>query len=45
MGYNARKDCVLQTLVALEAVLHRLGFASKYGAGSQAAWEHYAGGQ
>ncbi|WP_129955043.1 MULTISPECIES: pyridoxal-phosphate-dependent aminotransferase family protein [unclassified Rahnella] len=45
MGYNARKDCVLQTLVALEAVLNRLGFASKYGAGAQAAWDHYAGGQ
>jgi (S)-ureidoglycine-glyoxylate aminotransferase len=50
MGYNARKDCVMQTLVALEAVLTRLGFASKYGAGSQAAWDHYsldatAGGQ
>ncbi|WAT01290.1 pyridoxal-phosphate-dependent aminotransferase family protein [Rouxiella chamberiensis] len=42
MGYNARKDCVMQTLVALEAVLNRLGFASKYGAGSQAAWDHYA---
>jgi (S)-ureidoglycine-glyoxylate aminotransferase len=45
MGYNARKDCVMQTLVALEAVLNRLGFASKYGAGSQAAWDSYAGGQ
>jgi len=42
MGYNARKDCVLQTLVALEAVLNRLGFASTYGAGCQAAWDHYA---
>jgi (S)-ureidoglycine-glyoxylate aminotransferase len=45
MGYNARKDCVMQTLVALEAVLHRLGFDSKYGAGSQAAWDHYTGGR
>jgi len=42
MGYNARKDCVMQTLVALEAVLNRQGFASKYGAGSQAAWDHYS---
>lgn len=31
MGYNARKDCVLQTLAALEAVLNRLGFATQQG--------------
>ncbi|WP_413727317.1 pyridoxal-phosphate-dependent aminotransferase family protein [Sodalis sp. RH19] len=42
MGYNARKDCVMQTLAALEAVLNRLGFASGQGAGTQAAWDHYA---
>lgn len=42
MGYNARKDCVMQTLSALEAVLNRLGFASAQGAGLQAAWDHYA---
>ncbi|NDL63750.1 pyridoxal-phosphate-dependent aminotransferase family protein [Acerihabitans arboris] len=42
MGYNARKDCVMQTLAALEAVLNRLGFASPQGAGLQAAWDHYA---
>ncbi|HEY0207930.1 alanine--glyoxylate aminotransferase family protein [Acerihabitans sp.] len=41
MGYNARKDCVMQTLAALEAVLNRLGFASSQGAGMQAAWDHY----
>lgn len=37
MGYNARKDCVLQTTAALEAVLNRLGFASKQGEALQAA--------
>ncbi|MGE4802611.1 alanine--glyoxylate aminotransferase family protein [Yersinia hibernica] len=41
MGYNARKDCVMQTLVALEAVLNRLGFATIQGAGPQAAWDVY----
>ncbi|CNE44857.1 TPA: alanine--glyoxylate aminotransferase family protein [Yersinia enterocolitica] len=41
MGYNARKDCVMQTLVALEAVLNRLGFATVQGAGLQAAWDVY----
>jgi len=41
MGYNARKDCVMQTLSALEGVLHRLGFTSPQGAGLQAAWDHY----
>lgn len=41
MGYNARKDCVMQTLVALEAVLNRLGFATVQGAGLQAAWNIY----
>lgn len=41
MGYNARKDCVLQTLVALEAVLNRLGFKTKQGESIQAAWNLY----
>lgn len=41
MGYNARKDCVLQTLTALEAVLNRLGFKSTQGAALQAAWNCY----
>ncbi|WP_413725390.1 pyridoxal-phosphate-dependent aminotransferase family protein [Sodalis sp. RH16] len=41
MGYNARKDCVMQTLSALEGVLNRLGFAGPRGAGLQAAWDHY----
>ncbi|EHD20347.1 MULTISPECIES: pyridoxal-phosphate-dependent aminotransferase family protein [Brenneria] len=42
MGYNARKDCVMQTLSALEAVLNRLGFRSTQGAALQAAWDCYA---
>ncbi|KFD20498.1 pyridoxal-phosphate-dependent aminotransferase family protein [Tatumella ptyseos] len=41
MGYNARKQCVLQTLTALEAVLNRLGFITRQGAAMQAAWDHY----
>ncbi|WP_159565138.1 pyridoxal-phosphate-dependent aminotransferase family protein [Budvicia diplopodorum] len=41
MGYNARKDCVMQTLTALEAVLNRLGFKSTQGAAMQAAWNYY----
>ncbi|OWF71354.1 aminotransferase V [Yersinia frederiksenii] len=41
MGYNARKDCVMLTLVALEAVLNRLGFSTVQGAGLQAAWGVY----
>lgn len=41
MGYNARKDCVMQTLVALEAVLNRLGYATVQGVGLQAAWDVY----
>jgi (S)-ureidoglycine-glyoxylate aminotransferase len=43
MGYNARKDCVLQTLTALEAVLNRLGLRTVQGAGMQAAWDVYEG--
>ena len=42
MGYNARKDCVMQTLCALEAVLNHLGFKSPQGAALQAAWDRYA---
>jgi (S)-ureidoglycine-glyoxylate aminotransferase len=42
MGYNARKDCVMQTLCALEAVLQRLGRPSPQGAAMQAAWDHYS---
>ncbi|WP_075183495.1 alanine--glyoxylate aminotransferase family protein [Pantoea sp. 1.19] len=41
MGYNARKDCVMQTLSALEAVLNHLGFRTVQGAALQAAWDHY----
>lgn len=43
MGYNARKDCVLQTLTALEAVLNKLGFRTTQGAAMQAAWDIYEG--
>ena len=42
MGYNARKDCVMQTLTALEAVLNRLGLRTTQGAAMQAAWDHYS---
>ncbi|QHM69945.1 pyridoxal-phosphate-dependent aminotransferase family protein [Mixta intestinalis] len=42
MGYNARKDCVMQTLSALEAVLNRLGFRTVQGAALQAAWDRYS---
>ncbi|MGD8107071.1 pyridoxal-phosphate-dependent aminotransferase family protein [Pantoea sp. FN0302] len=41
MGYNARKDCVMQTLSALEAVLNHLGFKTVQGAALQAAWDCY----
>ncbi len=43
MGYNARKDCVMQTLSALESVLTHLGFRTPQGAAMQAAWDHYSG--
>ncbi|STS90811.1 Serine-pyruvate aminotransferase [Klebsiella variicola] len=33
MGYNARKDCVMQTLSALEAVLNYLKFTTTSGRG------------
>ncbi|WP_052459584.1 pyridoxal-phosphate-dependent aminotransferase family protein [Candidatus Tachikawaea gelatinosa] len=41
MGYNARRDCVLQTLSALESTLHRLGFKINHGHALQEAWNHY----
>ncbi len=44
MGYNARKDCVMQTLSALESVLNWLGFKTTQGAAMQSAWDHYANG-
>lgn len=42
MGYNARKDAVLTTLVALEAVLRRFGAAVPTGGGVEAAADVYA---
>lgn len=41
MGYNARKDCVLTTLAALEAVLVRLGLKIPEGQAVQGAWDYY----
>ena len=41
MGYNARKDCVMQTLSALETVLTYVGYRTPQGAAAQAAWDHY----
>ena len=43
MGYNARRDAVLQTLAALEQVLRRAGASVSAGGGSDAALEVYAG--
>ena len=42
MGYNARKDAVLQTLSALETVLQRAGHAQRASAGVDAALNVYA---
>lgn len=42
MGYNARKDCVLQTLAALEATVNRYGFKTVQGAAMDAAWGVYS---
>ncbi|AQT61662.1 alanine--glyoxylate aminotransferase family protein [Cellvibrio sp. PSBB023] len=42
MGYNARKDAVLQTLTALEAVLRRAGHSQTANAGVDAAMTIYA---
>ena len=41
MGYNARPDCVLQTLAALEIVLAALGHRFSRGAGVDAAYASY----
>lgn len=41
MGYNARKDCVLTTLGALEDVLNSLGFKTKQGEAMTAACAVY----
>ena len=43
MGYNARPDCVLQTLAALEVVLAAEGHAFTRGAGVDAAYAAYFG--
>ena len=43
MGINARKDAVLTTLAALEAVLRNEGFGFSSGAGVDAALALYAG--
>lgn len=43
MGYNARKDAVLVTLAALEAVLRRFGAVVPAGGGVDAATDVYAG--
>jgi len=43
MGYNARKDAVLTTLAALEAVLRRFGASVPAGGGVEAAVDVYAG--
>ncbi|CAD5994863.1 alanine--glyoxylate aminotransferase family protein [Agreia sp. COWG] len=42
MGYNARKDTVLTTLAALEAVLRRAGASVTAGGGVTAAYDVYA---
>jgi (S)-ureidoglycine-glyoxylate aminotransferase len=42
MGYNARKDAVLQTLASLENVLRRGGHRATAGAAVDAAFEVYA---
>jgi (S)-ureidoglycine-glyoxylate aminotransferase len=42
MGYNARKDAVLQTLASLENVLRRGGHRAAAGAAVDAAFEVYA---
>jgi (S)-ureidoglycine-glyoxylate aminotransferase len=43
MGYNARRDAVLGTLAALEAVLRRHGVRVAAGGGTEAALDSYAG--
>jgi (S)-ureidoglycine---glyoxylate transaminase len=44
MGYNARPDCVLNTLAALEVVLAAQGHRFTRGAGVDAAYGSYFGG-
>jgi (S)-ureidoglycine---glyoxylate transaminase len=44
MGYNARPDCVLTTLAALEVVLAAQGHRFTRGAGVDAAYGSYFGG-
>jgi (S)-ureidoglycine-glyoxylate aminotransferase len=41
MGYNARKDAVLQTLASLETVLRRFGASVPVGGGVDAAIDVY----
>jgi (S)-ureidoglycine-glyoxylate aminotransferase len=41
MGYNARQDCVMQTLAALEIVLAAEGHKFTRGAGTDAAYQSY----
>ena len=41
MGYNARQDCVLTTLAALETVLAAEGYRFTRGAGVDAAYQCY----
>lgn len=41
MGYNARKDCVMQTLAALEATINRHGYKTIQGAAMESAWRVY----
>jgi len=41
MGYNARRDAVLTTLAALEAVLRRHGVGVPSGGGTEAALDAY----
>ncbi|MEX1056615.1 MAG: alanine--glyoxylate aminotransferase family protein, partial [Natronospirillum sp.] len=43
MGFNARKDCVLMTLAALEQVLRQAGVKGPAGGGVSAAYEIYRG--
>ncbi|MDE8559236.1 pyridoxal-phosphate-dependent aminotransferase family protein [Pantoea vagans] len=41
MGYNARKDCVLQTLTALEATINRYGYKTVQGKAMEVVWDFY----
>ncbi|MEN9587712.1 MAG: hypothetical protein RIT15_1287, partial [Pseudomonadota bacterium] len=41
MGYNARQDCVMNTLAALEIVLAAEGHQFTRGAGVDAAYQTY----